>query len=731
MYVKSLEKVERGETVGEKALKLSGMLKERMPVPEGFVVKKEGFEFFIKKNNLEGRMNKTLENLDVNDHKRLVEVSEEIRGMFLASQIPESLKKEITEGYDGFLIRKEAKSVGGAALDFIRAGRNSIFVSVRISPTTTTDSSFPGLFDAFLNISGQKSLFEAIKLCWASLYSARSLFYRQKKGINGVGLGGVVIQRMIDSEKSGVVLNWKDSVIIEGSWGFGNSLSYGLVSPDKYFLDEYSGEIKDKKIGKKVWMYKRDNLTNKTLKECVPREKINEEVLSEREVAKIFELYKRVSDHYDQEQIVEWAIDRGRIYLLQVRSSPSPKEYEPSEEGGEHLEGYGISNGFGKGPARVINNTSDFESIGEGDVITTKILSPELIPFVEKSNGMVSEYGGIGSSVSLVCREMGIPCVTEIEISQLSDNQIISMDGGKGEVYYLKETAPDLDTGLNIGKLEGVNATEVKLNFDLSRPFDLDKNADGIGLLTSEGMFVNQNPVYLAKTNPENLLNVLMGMESVARNVYPKTVWYRSYSPMGDEINPILGMRGVRKTLEEPEMLRCEIEALKRLYAKGLNNVGVILSFISSVSEFRAAKSFIPFSLKLGVEVSIPSTALEIESFCKEGLNLVSINLPELAQLTLGVDRTNTKISHLYSESNPAVMKMIESVVRVCKHYNVEVSVYLERYDPEVIEKLVRIGVNSISLNPEYSEEARSLVSRTEKRMLLEKFKDGSFEIVS
>jgi pyruvate,water dikinase len=244
-------------------------------------------------------------------------------------------------------------------------------------------------------------------------------------------------------------------------------------------------------------------------------------------------------------------------------------------------------------------------------------------------------------------------------------------------------------------------------------------------------MFVNQNPVYLAKTNPEDLLNVLMGIESVARNVYPKTVWYRSYSPMGDEINPILGMRGVRKTLEEPEMLRCEIEALKRLYSKGLNNVGVILSFISSVSEFRAAKSFIPFSLKLGVEVSIPSTALEIESFCKEGLNLVSINLPELAQLTLGVDRTNANISHLYSESNPAVMKLIESVVRVCKHYNVEVSVYLERYNPEVIEKLVRIGVNSISLNPEYSEEAKSLVSRTEKRMLLEKFKDGEFEIVS
>ena len=231
MYVKNLDKLESGENVGEKALKLSRMLKERMPVPEGFVVKKEGFEFFLKKNNLEVRMNKVLENLDVNDHKRLVEVSEEIKGMFLASRIPESLEKEIMEGYDGFLKRKEAKSVGGAALDFIRAGRDSIFVSVRVSPLTSPDSSFPGLFDTFLNISGHKGLLEAIKIAWASLYSPRAIFYRSKRGIDDVSLGGVVIQRMVDSEKSGVVLNWKNSVLIEGSWGFGNSLSYGLVSP--------------------------------------------------------------------------------------------------------------------------------------------------------------------------------------------------------------------------------------------------------------------------------------------------------------------------------------------------------------------------------------------------------------------------------------------------------------------------------------------------------------------
>lgn len=728
MYVTSLDKIE-GETFGEKATKLSVMLKERFPVPEGFVVSREGFELFLKKNNLVERIGRELENLDVNDHKKLEEVSSEIKEMFLASQIPESLKSEILEGYDGFIVRKEAKSIGGAALDFIRAGRDNIYVSVRVSPVTSANSSFPGLFDTFLNVSGQKGLFEAIKLAWASVYSSRALFYREKGGIPNESLGSVLVQRMIDSEKSGVISSDKGAVLIEGSWGLGTSLAYGLVSPDRYFLDGYSGEIQEKKVGKKVWMYKRDEMSNKTVKESVLREKINEQLLDEREIKKIFELYRRVSDHCGQNQIVEWAMERGRTYLLQVRSSPEIRESEYQEGEGEHLEGYRISEGFGKGLAKMITNTSDFEKIGEGDMIVTKILSPELIPFLGKAEGVITEFGGSGSSLSLVCREMGIPCAGGIDISQFSDNQMVSVNGTKGEVYSLRETeTPDL----GIGRLEGVNATNVKLNLDISNPLDLDKNVDGVGLLTSEGILANQNPIYLAKTNPEDILRMLMGMESIARNVYPKTVWYRSYSHVGDETNPILGLRGVRKSFEEPEMLKCEIEAIKRLYSKGLNNVGILLSFVSSVSEFRAAKQFIPFSLKLGVEISIPSTALEIESFCKEGLNLVSVNLPELTQLTLGVDRANANVSHLYSESNPAVMKLIESVVRVCRHYNVETSVSLEKYDPGVIEKLVNIGVNSISLNPEHVEEARSLVSRTEKRILLDRFREkGDFEIVS
>ena len=724
MYVLHLDKIERGDrTVGEKALKLSGMLREALPVPEGFAVNTEGLRFFLKKNNMEGRISKALEGLDVEDSGKLREVSDEILGMFRNSTMPENLKKEIIDSYDNLLIRKEAKNIGGAALDFIRAGRDHIFVSVRASPVTSPDSSFPGLFETFLGVTGQKNLLEAVKLCWASLYTERAIFYRKKKEFPDLALGGVMVQKMIDSEKSGVILADREKVIVEGSFGLGSSVSYGMVMPDRYFLDGYSGELLDKKIGKKIWVHRKDAVSGRVTKDLVSRDRVNEQALDERELKKLFELYKRVSEHAGN-QMMEFAVERGRVYLMQVIDLPEREESggNGESEGREFSEGYSLSPGFVKGSVRVINNTQDFKRVEAGDLVVTKILSPELTVLLGKAKGVVSAYGGMGSSFSLMCREFGIPCVSDINTSNLSENQIVLLEGSRGicplEVESFSHDLHDV-------KLEGPTATEVRVNLDFSRPFDIE-SADGVGLLRSETLFPGQNPIYLAKTNPGELANMLSGMKSVVQRAYPKVVWYRGYGVRSDvlgdvqERNPVLGFRGIRRSLEEPEMFRHEIETVRNLYSSGLKNIGIVLPFVSSVEEFRAAKNIIPFSLKLGIEICTPSSALDIESFCKEGLNMVLINLPELTQLTLGVDQANSRVSPLYSELNPSVMKLIGSVVRICRHYNVEVSVSLERYDPAVIERLVRIGVNSVSLEPEFVRVGKDLVSRIEKRMILD-----------
>jgi pyruvate,water dikinase len=721
MYVKSLENIEKTDrNVGEKGLRLSELLKERLPVPPGFVINSEGFALFLKKNRLEEKISNLLSDLDVDDYRRLSEVSGEIKRMFEHSEIPDALKKEVKNAYESLFVSREAREVGGPALDFIRAGRDQTNVAVRSSPMTSPDSQFPGHMESVLNVQGFGKLLESIRFCWSSLYTPRAICYRKKKGFSDVPLTGLVVQRMINSEKSGSVFSENSKVMVEGTWGLGNAISNGIVLPDLYVMDRETGNEIEKKIGKKLWIYKKDPLSGSTKKEPVLREKVSEQLLDSEELKKIFEMYGKVSSLYAQPQNMEWGMERGRIFLLQTRSFTIKKE-EQTLEGEALMEGLNVSQGSVMGGIKIISNTSDFERIVEGDILATKILSPELFPFFSKVKGIVSEYGGFTSSLSFLCREFGIPCVTGLDTSSMSEGMEVNISNGK--IYTKKEP---VETGE-----EEITATEIKVNLDFSKEFDMEREVDGVGLLKPEELFAGKDPFSISKTNPEELIGMFYRMGSIAKKFYPKTVWYRSFSVRSDQIegewserNPLLGWRGIRRSLEEPEILKCEVEAIRRLYSQGLSNIGIILSFVTSVEEFRSAKNLIPFSLKLGIEVCTPSSALGIESFCREGVNNVLINLPELTQLTLGVDRTNVKVSSIYMESNPSVMRLIEDIVKTCKNYGVEVSVYMGRFDHYVLEKLIRIGVNSISLNPEFIQMGKNMVSRMEKKMLLENLRE-------
>ncbi len=725
MYVTAFDKIEKTDrTVGEKALRLSEMFREKLPVPPGFVINSEGFSLFLKRNKLEERITSLLADLDVDDYRRLSEASNEIKVMFENSEIPDPLKKEISDTYESLLVSREAKEIGGPALDFIKAGRDQSNVSVRSSPITSPDSSFAGQMESVLNVQGLASVLESIKFCWSSLYTPRAIYYRKKKGFSDLSLTGLIIQRMVNSEKSGNAFAENSNVIVEGTWGLGNAISNGIVLPDVYVLDKETGSEVEKRIGNKMWVYTRDALSGKTKKEAVLREKVNAQLLDNEELKKVFEMYRKVSSLYAELQAMEWCIERNRVFLLQTRSLVAKERGEETEMDGEPLaEGLNISKGSRKGGVRIISNASDFERIEEGDILATKILSPELLPFFSKLGGIVSDYGGYMSNLSFLCREFGVPCITGIDTSSLNDGQIININNGK--IYATREPVEVAS------EEDKVTATGIKVNLDFSREFDLEREVDGVGLLKPESLFAGTDPFSLSKTNPEQLVEMLYEIKSFAKKFYPKTVWYRSFSVRTDEVegewrekNPLLGWRGIRRSLEEPDILKCEVEAIRRLHSQGLNNIGIILSFVTSVEEFRTAKNIIPISLKVGIEVCTPSSALDIESFCREGVNNVLINLPELTQLTLGVDRTNMKVSSIYSESNTSVMRLIENIVKVCRNYNVEVSVSLERYDPYVLERLIKIGVNSISLDPEFVEMGRNMISRMEKKMLLDNMRE-------
>lgn len=768
LYTAKIEGIgSESRDVGGKAKNLGEMVKAGLPVPPGFVVTTEAYVKFMKANKLPERIGEILGNLDVDDVQALQDGSREIKELILNSQIPDYIEKPIKESYEDLSIGKEAKEVGGVALDMIKAGRDRVLVAVRSSASAEDlpGASFAGQMKSILNVSGIGAVLSAVKECWASLFTPRAIFYRKNKGFNKIPKMGVIVQKMIESEKSGVMFtadpatNDTTKVLIEGSWGLGEAVVAGLVTPDEYEMDKTTGEVLMERVHNKLWMIRRDPSTGKTVKESVPREKQKQGVLSGDEINKLWELARKVEDHYKgQPQDIEWCIERGRIYLVQTRPittlGEGVSEASTEEAGDIIIEGLSASPGIVKGKVRIIAGPEEIGKIEEGDIMVTKTTNPDYVPIMRKAKAIITDSGGRTSHAAIVSRELGIPCIVGAEdaTTKLKDGQEVTVDATSGKVYeglrdIGKEQAEvSMPGGPEIpsSALDKFTATEIKVNlaFPEMAKKAVDK-CDGVGLLRAEHMLTEsgKHPIYLSRENPEELIGIIKkSLREIARVFHPKPVWYRTLDARTDEFrsleggeeepqedNPMLGWHGIRRSLDEPDVFKCELEAIKRLRGEGLDNILVMLPFVSSVEEVRAAKEIISSvfqgeGLGVGIMVETPAAALVVEELCKEGIDFISIGSNDLTQLVLGVDRNNANISKLYSEFHPAVVKLIRDVVKTCKGFGVKSSICGEAgSDPRMAEILVEVGIDSISSELDSLDKIKLTVARTERKLLLDR----------
>jgi pyruvate,water dikinase len=194
------------------------------------------------------------------------------------------------------------------------------------------------------------------------------------------------------------------------------------------------------------------------------------------------------------------------------------------------------------------------------------------------------------------------------------------------------------------------------------------------------------------------------------------------------ETDPMIGWHAIRRALDEPEILKAEFEAIKRLHEKGMKNIGVMIPFVIRTRELRKAKEIMRQvglepreDIKFGVMVETPASCWIMEDICKEGIDFISFGTNDLTQLTLGIDRNNERIQKLYDEMHAAVLGQMAMVIRICKRYNVETSICGQAGSrPEMAKFLVRNGIDSISANPDAVQQIREIVARTEKALLLE-----------
>ena len=506
-----LEEVRKEDiiSVGGKGASLGEMASIGLPVPKAFMVTAQAFRRFLIETGLEKKIFASYERLDVENNEALEKAANGAKAMVLKAKIPSALKNDIRKAYK-------------------KMDTEDLIVAVRSSATAEDlpDASFAGQQETYLNIKGEAALLEAVQKCWASLYGARAIYYRARQGFDDHTVNiSVVVQQLVHSEKAGVMftshpITGEPLTIIEGSWGLGEAVVSGSVSPDKYVFDQRSEKVVDVLVSNKVVEIIADGVNGTKLVDVVGARQ-NAQVLSEKEISKLATYGKIAENHYGIPQDVEWGIMDGTIYILQSRPITTiGNKKEAKQMSGQQqsatiiLRGQGASPGVASGKVVIIRDVKDTGSVKEGDILVTKMTSPDMVPAMQKVAAIITDEGGLTCHAAIVSRELGTPAIvgTKTATNVLKTGQLITVDGEKGLVYEgaiapaTPAAAPSAQQGV-VGQAKIITATSVKVNVSIPEAATraAATGADGVGLLRIEHLILglNKTPGWFITNNRE------------------------------------------------------------------------------------------------------------------------------------------------------------------------------------------------------------------------------------
>ena len=733
--------------VGGKGANLGEMYHAEIPVPNGFVVTSGAYFDFVKTTSLKQKILTELSGMDVNDSKELQAASKRIKTAIMAAEMPEKLKKEIREYYQEL------------------SGTHDRLVAVRSSATAEDlpDASFAGQQETYLNITGYENVVKNVQKCWASLFEARAIFYRSTNGYDHLKVGiAVPVQLMVQSDVSGIMFtvnpltNNRDEVSIEAAYGLGQPVVSGEVTPDQFIIDKKTVKIKSKHLSKQTWQL---TLHGKTPISKAFQEK---QKMSDAFVRKLSKIGINIEEHYGRPQDIEWGMENNKLYIVQSRpvttlnkeEKGEVRQIDPAKVGKFLLEGLAASPGVGKGPVKIIGRASEINRVKQGDILVAIMTNPDFVPAMKRASAILTDEGGRTSHAAIVSRELGIPAVvgsgqaTKI----LKDGEVITVDGSEGRVYEGDLTV--MVEAKDLPKIDTQNLkTATKIYVNLAEPDLADeiagRNVDGIGLLRAEFMIaqIGTHPRKFIKDKKEKefVKQLSEGLETFTQAFHPRPVVYRftdfrsnEYANLKggqefekEEPNPMIGFRGTGRYLDDPEVFKLEIEAIKIVRNKqGYKNLHVMFPFVRTLDQLRDVKKLMAShglrrsgAFKVWMMVEIPSNVILLDEFIKEGIDGVSVGTNDLTMLTLGVDRDNEKVAKTYSEMDPAVLASLEKIVTTSKKHRITCSICGQAPSvyPELVEKLVHWGITSVSLSPDVIDKTRLIVYEAEKKLLREK----------
>jgi len=740
------------EVVGGKGANLGEMFRAGLSVPEAFVVTTDAYKSFLRSSGIQRQIEKLLEDIDVDSPKKLDNRAAKVRQLIESSPIPLEVASEISQSYAR--LRKGMK--GGLAA-----------VAVRSSATTEDlkEASFAGQQSSFLNVRSESELLTAIRKCWASAFTPRAIFYRAKKGYTlAMPLTAVVVQKQIASEKSGVgfcvhpVTGDKGVVVIESSWGQGEEIVSGRVTPDMFVLDKETGTVLEKKLADKKLM-KISSLDSGGLEEFnVPRSMRTKSSLENAELRQLWSLARRLEDHYSFPQDFEWAVESGKVFLLQTRAVTVLRVSAAQDKDTREplLRGLSASPGMATGKVKLALTAGALEAVGKGDVLVTRMTTPDFVPAMMKTAAIVTDEGGMTSHAAIVSRELGVPCVvgTGVATKILKDGATVTVDGYNGLVFA--GALPRAHVAAKQDGLEGVAqlSTRTKVYMNLGVPEKISDYAslpfDGIGLMRLEfviASYIREHPLHMLDTGRESefVTKLAEAISTVSRAIAPRPVVVRfsdfktnEYRELKGgakyeevEPNPLLGWRGVSRYISPQfeKAFRMELKAMKMAREElKQKNVWAMLPFVRTTWEVKKCLDIIEEeglvrddSFKLWLMAEVPSTiflAREFAEFC-DGF---SIGSNDLTQLILGIDRDSSRLGNLgyFDERDEAVKKAIKMLVEGAHEKGKTVSICGQAPSvyPDFAEYLIGLGIDSVSVNPDVVAKTRKLVHDLEMKLL-------------
>ena len=669
------------DIVGEKALDLSNISNLSIPIPDGFVISKDAYEFFLDISSIKSTVVDLLSN--VSDENDIIKASSNIEDTIMKSEIPPIVEREIVREYSKF--SSFSDTLLSVRSSYIIEGKE--FIDENITQAT------------FLNIKGIPELILAIKACWASMFEVDLIKYRIENKIDHFkSTVAVIVEKMINTEVSGLVFTVspieKDSskLLIQGILGVIDGIKKGEINPDMYKIDKDESKILTRDIARQEIMFIRN-----------PKSKSQSDALNTINISDKWKESQKVDDHtllqiskyaidlenlYKSPRIIEWGIEKSKVWIL--KSVPllgidvQTKEEVVEEKHEEKL-------------VEEIKKEEDIKEIEEvvEEVVEKKEEIKKVEPIVKEKKEVVNH------------KEKEIRTATKVytNITDIALKDSISKTNIDGMYIY----ADDLILELKVHPKKVLEENKQKEYIDTI--------AKKIASLC-EYMGSSRKVVYtLSHLTSDDFMQLESGVQFESK-----------------ELNPIIGYRGTLRNIKEIEIFNMELEVIKSVRNKyGYKNLSLMVPFVRTPDELKEIKKIISSSgikrsstMSIFLDIALPSNVIMIDEFLDVGIDGININIDSLSQMLLGIDSRNPKIQKELEINNPTLMKSIDMILLSSNKHKIINSVTGTNISNnlEFIEHLIKKGVNIVNIDVLEIIKVKEEIVRIEKSLILERSKD-------